>query len=287
MFRYADSLLEPGNELNPNEDQVGYGRNYCFAIDGASSLSGINIIEQSDARWFAQRIAKALSAAFEKEQDVDVPGVLTRTIEEARAIYNAKLETLHAHEPGDSPSCGIALFWQVGNTLHFYGLGDCVGVLALPDGQRFYSLDANLPELDNGVLKEIIRIYRETGVSMREARRQCKDILMRNRKMRNHPEGYYVLDLSGVGIDKARRATFPVEGDMQVCCISDGFAQLAELFGFYQGYAGLLDAMEHESLQQMYDKLYAAQDKDADCIDYPRFKIRDDTCAVYGKFTKE
>lgn len=243
-------------------------------------------MEQSDARWFVQRIAGELTAAFVKSPDVDVPGVLTQAVGQARALYEAKLETLHAHEPGDSPSCGIALFWQVGEQLHFFGLGDCVGVLALPDGERFYSLDTNLPNLDNGVLEEIIRIYKETGVSMKEARRQCKHILLRNREMRNHPEGYYVLDLSGVGIANARRATFPVKGDVRVCCISDGFAQLAELFGLYEGYAGLLDAMEHESLQSMYDKLYAAQEKDADCIDYPRFKLRDDTCAVYGKFTK-
>lgn len=255
-------------------------------MDGASSLSGVNIMEQSDARWFVQRIAGALTAAFAKGPDVDVPGVLRQAIAQARELYNAELEKLHKHEPGDSPSCGIALFWQVGEQLHFFGLGDCVGVLALPDGKRFYSLDTSLPNLDNGVLEEMIRIHRETGVSMREARKQCNHILLRNRQMRNHPEGYYVLDLSGVGIEKARQATFRVEGDIRACCLSDGFAQLAELFGFYEGYSGLLDAMEEESLQAMYDKLYAAQEKDSDCNDYPRFKLRDDTCAVYGKFTK-
>ena len=286
MFRFADSLLEPGNELNPNEDQIGYGGNYCFAIDGASSLSGVNVMEKSDARWFVQRIAGALTAAFKNGPDVDVPGVLTRAIEEARALYNEKLEKLHAHEPGDSPSCGIALFWQVGDMLHFFGLGDCVGVLALPEGKRFCSLDTSLPNLDNGVLEEMIRIHKQTGVSMQEARKQCNHILLKNREMRNHPEGYYVLDLSGVGIEKARRASFPVTGDIRACCFSDGFAQLAELFGFYEGYAGLLDAMEQESLQTMYRKLYEAQEKDADCNNYPRFKLRDDTCAVYGTFTK-
>ena len=241
-------------------------------------------MEESDARWFVQRIAGALQEAFEKTQDVDVPEVLTRVVEQTRAVYNAKLETLHTHEPGDSPSCGIALFWQVGDQLHFYGLGDCVGVLALPDGTRFYSLDENLPKLDNGVLEEMLRIHKKTGVSMKEARKQCNDILLRNRQLRNHPEGYYVLDLSGVGIENARRETFRVDGPIRACCISDGFAQLAELFRFYDGYAGLLDAMQKESLQDMYDKLFLAQEKDNDCNDYPRFKLRDDTCAVCGTF---
>ena len=243
-------------------------------------------MEQSDARWFVQRIAGALTEAFEKDRDADVPGVLRRAVEQARTLYYEKLEKLHKHEPGDSPSCGIALFWQVGEQLHFYGLGDCVGVLKLPEGKRFYSLDTSLPNLDNGVLEEMIRIHKETGVSMKEARRQCNHILLRNREMRNHPEGYYVLDLSGVGIEKARRETFRVDEDIRACCFSDGFAQLADLFRIYDGYAELLDAMEEESLQAMYDKLYAAQEKDADCNDYPRFKLRDDTCAVYGKFVK-
>lgn len=243
-------------------------------------------MEQSDARWFVQRIAGALKEAFEKDADADVPGVLHRTVEQARALYYEKLESLHAHEPGDSPSCGIALFWQVGNMLHFYGLGDCVGVLELPDGKRFHSLDTSLPNLDNGVLEEMVRIHRKTGVSMKEARKKCNHILLRNREMRNHPEGYYVLDLSGVGIENARREAFRVDGDVRACCFSDGFAQLADLFRIYNGYSGLLNAMERESLQSMYDKLYNAQQQDDDCNDYPRFKLRDDTCAVYGTFTR-
>ena len=118
---------------------------------------------------------------------------------------------------------------------------------------------------------------------------ECKEILPEAVAVvdPHRPDGGYPhMDLSGVGIEKARRATFRVDGDIRACCLSDGFAQLAELFRIYDGYRGLLDAMEEESLQSMYDKLCAAQNEDADCIRYPRFKLRDDTCAVYGKFTK-
>ena len=62
-------------------------------------------------------------------------------------------------------------------------------------------------------------------------------------------------------------------------------AQMAELFAFYKGYSGLFKAMQEERLADMYDRLYKAQDADVDCNDYPRFKLRDDTCAVYGIFT--
>lgn len=35
------------------------------------------------------------------------------------------------------------------------------------------------------------------------------------------------------------------------------------------------------------DGLCALQDADADCTGYPRFKRRDDTCALWGIFTAD
>jgi len=43
--------------------------------------------------------------------------------------------------------------------------------------------------------------------------------------------------------------------------------------------------MQSSDLEQMYQQLFSAQDADPDCNQYPRFKLRDDTCALWGIFT--
>lgn len=285
MFSEVEHLCKPGNPKASNEDVVGFGENYCFAIDGASSLSNVNIMAESDAQWFADWIGNGLAHAFRTQEAVDVVACIKQLTKQANCAYQETLMRKGLQEPEDSPSCGIALFYQQDSQLHFFGLGDCVGVAEVENDKLFYSLDTRLTNLDNGVLEEMIRIHQREGVSMKEARSLCNHLLIKNRSLRNQKGGYFVLDLSGKGISHARKKAFPLTKAVKVACFSDGFAQMAELFAFYKGYSGLFKGMQQERLADMYDRLYKAQDADADCNDYPRFKLRDDTCAVYGIFT--
>ena len=72
---------------------------------------------------------------------------------------------------------------------------------------------------------------------------------------------------------------------MAVAAVSDGFAQLTEVFGTYRDYEDLYEAMQKTDLEEMFLKLCAMQDADPDLNDYPRFKHRDDTSALWGIFT--
>ncbi len=286
MFNLAQYICYPGDARRANEDIVGWGKDYFFVMDGASCLSGMNIMGQgSDAAWMVAKVKDALCRQLDNGDPRSTGHILQEILEDVRKDYVIALQEQGLSQPDDSPSAGLALFRQREGLLEFFGLGDCVGVATLPDGSSFFSLDANLPKLDNSVLEEMVRIHKATGVPMLEARNHCREHLLENRKLRNHPDGYWILDLiSDEGLKNARQFSWELTGPIKVGGFSDGFAQLSELFGIYDSYSSLFAAMQEKDLEAIYQTLCMAQDRDPDCNNYPRFKLRDDTCALWGTF---
>lgn len=286
MFDLAQQICYPGDACRANEDITGWGKNYFFVMDGASCLSGMNVMGRgSDAAWMVGRVKCALCQHLDADDPRPTGEILKEIITDVRSDYISVLREQGLHQPDDSPSAGLALFRQRNGKLEFFGLGDCVGTAILPDGSSFVSLDTNLPNLDNTVLEEMLHIHQRTGVPMLEARSHCRELLLKNRKLRNHPEGYWILDLiSDDGLANAREFSWELTGEIKAGGFSDGFAQLSELFGMYESYSDLFDAMQQNDLETMFQTLCQAQDRDPDCNDFPRFKLRDDTCALWGTF---
>jgi len=286
LFELAQQFCLPGNPSLPNEDTVAFGSCYCFAMDGASCLSGINVIDRnSDAAWMVQRVKVGLCALLDAGDPRPTADLLTEVLAPLREEYLTACRKNGIHHPEDAPSAGLALFRVRDGMLEFFGLGDCVGVAALPDGSIFSSTDTALPALDDGVIREMARLHAEEGISMQEAKRRCNQQLLENRSKRNRPGGYWILDLlSDDGLAHARQRSWPLTAPVTAAAFSDGFSQLTDTFGLYQDYAGLLSAIETKGLDLLSAALFAAQDADADCTTYPRFKKRDDTCALWGTF---
>lgn len=286
MFKVKQYICYPGNPAKPNEDAVGFGKDYCFAIDGASCLSGVEVMGRgSDATWMVERVAAGLCERLDRGDERPTEALLTEILLPLKAQYNAALAKKGIEKPNDSPSAGFALFRMRKGKLEFFGLGDCVGVAALPNGKEFYSLDTNLPNLDNQVLEQMMQLHLQTKLPVLKTRELCNDLLIANRNKRNHPDGYWILDLNTPeALVNARKFSWELTEPIAVTVFSDGFAQLSDVFHFYDGYFELLTTMEHKDLEQLCLQLRLAQDEDANCDDYPRFKLRDDTCALWGIF---
>lgn len=286
MFDVKQCICYPGFGVRRNEDAVGHGAHYCFVMDGASGLSGKNVVDPvSDAAWMVGNIRDKLCELLDRDDPRPTDELLRQVVAQVREEYVQVLQSKHADVPEDSPSACIALFRQRNGQLEFFALGDCVGAVKSADGEVFCSQDETLDTLDQQVLDQMVCIHKRTGVSVREAKAACGDLLLRNRNLRNQPGGYWVLDLlSDEGIDHARQAVWPLTEPVCVGAFSDGFSQLAEGFGRYPDYGALFEAMQKKDLEEMFRDLCALQDADPDCNSYPRFKHRDDTCALWGIF---
>ena len=286
MFTLKQKICVPGSADAANEDIACSGKNYCFVIDGASCLSGVNVMDcGSDAAWMVQEIAERLGDLLEKDTQTPTQALLGELVADLREQYLQALAKQGITQPADSPSAGIALFRVRQGRLEFFGLGDCVGVAQLPDGESFVSFDEQLVKLDNGVLEKMQQMHKQTGVGVLQARHLCNEQLIENRAKRNRPGGYWILDLlTDVGLKNARQYSWPLTQPIRVGAYSDGFAELSEHFGIYRDAKALFDAMQETDLNQMYTQLKQAQDSDPDCNAYPRFKLRDDTSALWGVF---
>ncbi len=289
MYEIKQSICYPGFGARANEDIIGYGKNYCFAMDGASCLSGKNIIDPiSDSAWMVKKVRDGLCALLDNNDPRPTRQLLLETVAPVREEYVQALQRKGIDAPEDSPSAGFALFRQRNGNLEFFGMGDCVGVAKLPDGSDFYALDDNLQKLDHQVISRMIEIRHRTGVPMEEAKNACNDLLIQNRNLRNKPEGYWILDLlTDDGINNAREESWALNAPICVGAFSDGFSQLTDVFCQYPSYTALFEAMQEQDLEEMFRQLCALQDADPDYSQYPRFKRRDDTCALWGIFHPE
>lgn len=284
MFNVKDSVCIAGNPSKVCEDAIGWGKDFCFVLDGASVLSKINIVdEQSDAAWFASQIKEKLCSRLEAGAPEPTDVLLSEIIGELADIYYGTAEKKGIEPPADSPSAGIALFRIRKGSIEFFGLGDCTGVVRKADDKVLVMKDTRLSAFDGQVLGRMAEMHRETGISVMEAREKCSDMLIENRSRRNKDNGYWILDLSGAGIDHALTCSWPSDSIKAFFCCSDGFAQLTDVFGIYKDYAGLLEAAESADLIKLCETLFAEQDKDPQANRFPRFKFRDDTSCLWGE----
>lgn len=284
MFDIKDAVCLAGSAAKPCEDAIGYGADYCFVIDGASGLSGIQIVaEQSDAAWFAAQLKEKLCTRLDYDKETPSETIFGEIIGELKEIYCQTAAEKGMELPDDSPSAGIAMFRIMKNEIVFWGLGDCMGMAEMKDGTVAVLKDSRLGVLDGAVLEEMSRLHRTKGISVLEARDECNDLLLINRNKRNKEGGYWILDLSGAGIRHAVTASWPVDSVKTVFACSDGFAQLADTFHMYGDYNALLDAVRNTSISELCDTLFAAQDQDPQANSFPRFKLRDDTSCLWGE----
>ena len=284
MFDVKDSLCIAGNSAKACEDAIGFGKGYCFVIDGASGLSKVNIVdEQSDAAWFATQVKEKLCARLEDDDRTPTATIISDIIKELNDTYVNALAEKGMEPPSDSPSAGITLFRQMDGRIEFFGLGDCTGVLRKTDGEVIVLKDTRLSILDEQVLRKMAEMHHQTGISVLDAREKCNDLLLLNRSMRNKDGGYWILDLSGDGVEHALICSWPENSVKTFFACSDGFAQLTDVFGIYKDYAELLEEAENTDLIKLCDTLFTAQTQDHEANRFPRFKFRDDTSCLWGK----
>ena len=282
MFNVKDSICLSGGSLC--EDAIGFGKNFIFALDGASCLTGINLVHsESDAHWFAQKVREGLCNELQSNTDKTTEDILREIIDPIKEEYLIGAKEKGFDIPDDSPSAGIALFRIRANTLEFFGLGDCVGVVKLKEGTTKWLNNPSLSNLDSIVINKMSQLHKETGIDVIEARKLCTDLLIRHRALKNKPDGYYILDPFGEGIDHACKLTVNLDDVESVSVFSDGFSQLSEVFRVFENFGELHQAMSTRSLEDLCKELFMLQDKDSVCNNHPRFKLRDDTCAVYAE----
>ena len=284
MFEILSTCIKAGT-LHC-EDFIGWGKDYIVAIDGASGLTGSHIMDMdTDAQWFATTLGNALCDGFKNHPETSTMDLLYKILDTMEQQYMNRLTTTGDHRPEDAPSAGIALYRQRGDQIEYFGLGDCVGIVKLKNGQYEMGLETNLSALDEKVIQQMTKIHKQTNQTVLEARQEqiCKDMLLKHRMLRNQENGYWILDLSKDGLPHARTAVYAACDVESLSVCSDGFAQLVSPFAYYPNYERLHEGLASASATSLVDTLFQLQEQDPDANNHPRLKFRDDTCVIFAQ----
>lgn len=274
MFKAKFSCSAIGNQVN--EDYVAVGSTYAVLLDGASGITGTRVLPHhsgSDAQWFSHFVGGRICEYLNMSRGI---------VDSIRLAVEDSRDFIVEYGVTDNedlfPSSTLVVVSVAGDLVDIVSLGDSPVFIGLKDGSLVTMSDSRIAELDQAAVDAMVD--RSRGLAMTGARKRAavNDILLANRQLKNKPDGYWILDPTGVALDHFNVMQFSVEDVDYVCAMSDGLERAFDLFGLADPAAFLAKATR-ESFDELLVRLRAEERQDPDFDRYPRLKMHDDaTC---------
>jgi serine/threonine protein phosphatase PrpC len=270
-FVVVDAVSEPSGAVN--EDRWGAVENACWVMDGATGLTSERVLPgPSDALWLMERIDAGLK---ERAADAETPADALRPILSDARIVFAKTAVRPDASMVDLPCGAVTMLRLRGTDVELSSLGDCRIVHG--DDMRCFGT-SKVTALDDRLVEEVVRLQ-QRNMHYREIWQRVLPMTRYHRSLRNLPQGYWNLDLSGAGLDHIEIERVPARSGGHFLLMSDGFYRLVDVYRRYT-YATLMEAAQSRGLATLIDELREVEADDVECRKYPRLKPRDDATAV-------
>lgn len=268
MFHTVKSYSQQGG-VRSNEDIFGSGAGFAFVIDGATSLSSPQ--DPSNGYFFVKEVAASLEKLLPD---------LSQSLQDClrKAIKNTDNSSC------EGASASVVLLRQKNqDSIEFLSLGDCV-LLEKQGDIILKFFDDSVSKLDNRVIDKMVSLAKEKNVSPKEVREEevIKEMLLAHRQLKNTPEGYWILDQSGVGIDQARLGSRAVVSGTEFLLMSDGF-HIAFDFGLFSTPEEAFARCQGETLETLVALLREQEVADGQYIGIPRLKQSDDATVLFAR----
>ncbi len=260
-----------------NEDTVGFIGDpqdiaAAWALDGVTGINdkGLGLMG-SDAQWFVARIDHHLRNLLPGAKD------LPRAMSD---LIDRLIADLGGHElpkKYDPPAACIAAVCRIDGRWHAVRLGDCRFLARDRNGFRRIVDFAN-DDFDHWVTAEAMRL-RATGMTdLKEIARAMRQVQFDNRRRRNRPGGYGVIEADRACLAFAEY--MELDDPSSVLLTSDGFFRLVDYYGQISEADLLARSGSDGEIARLYETLRKLEDGDPDGAKYPRFKPKDDASAI-------
>lgn len=274
MFKAKFSCSAIGNQVN--EDYVAVGLTYAVLLDGASGITGTRVLPHhsgSDAQWFSHFVGGRICEYLDASRGI---------VDSIRLAVDDSRDYIGEHGVTDNedlhPSSTLVAVSVAGDLVDIVSLGDSPVFIGLKDGSLATMSDSRIAELDQAAVDAMVDRSRGRAMTGVQKRAAVNDILLVNRQLKNKPDGYWILDPSGVALEHLNVMQFSVEAIDYVCAMSDGLERAFDLFGLADP-AAFLATATRESFDELIVRLRAEERQDPDFDRYPRLKMHDDaTC---------
>jgi hypothetical protein len=142
--------------------------------------------------------------------------------------------------------------------------------------------DYELEQLDGEVISHINKLVTGENLSLFEARQKSKNMLIKNRLLRNTIEGYWILGFDESAADNCITGTIDLyeENEYEILLTTDGFYALIDKYK-YTTESDIYNLLKNNTLDDLYRKIREIECGDESGIKYPRLKKSDDASAVY------
>lgn len=275
-----NTVYKQGNR-NINEDAyvVNEGAGIFAAIDGATGLEGVPGHVASGA------VQKVLDAAIKGESLENRVKAANQLVGEETVKY---LGLGGSATIGDVPkekrsTCALAAILTDMDhlLLDYVHAADCMIFLQYENGDiRTVTYDL-LHHFDQKAINEIVALRKQKGdqVEMAEAREDVRPMLIENRSLLNTNDGYGVIDGSDAALNHLESGRISLKKVTGILLLSDGLmlpTGLEESDAWKQSAAIAF----HSGLDGLLHEVEKRENRDPECVAYPRLKMNDDKTGV-------
>ncbi len=281
-----------GGDGEHNEDLCGAAGDAAWVLDGATGVSppgglAADLAEgTSDAAWYVARFDAALRDAIAAQPGAETRTLLRRAMGAVEADYRDAL----GGRPGPGfphpfpPSAAFVMARRMEDGLEIVGLGDCAALFAAADGRiGCFTGDHASPIDKESIARLKAEQEKHPDAPHREIIERMKPVLRRNRARMNTPEGYWILSFSSEALEHMRAARVSIAHDKPVMLMSDGFTRCLQMPDRISE-AQLYERVLSNGAAQTAAALRRAEEEDASCRRFPRFKKSDDAACLVVSF---
>jgi serine/threonine protein phosphatase PrpC len=272
----SDSGSDAGGSYN--DDCWGSVSTAVWILDGATGLSKERLFPTapSDAQWFVSAVDSELrSSDWSKATRPLLQSVVERVRHRFHGEAVGRIDQVSLW-----PLASFALIRVREGRVEFANLGDCRILWRSPDGRAVKSFGSSrITQLDGNVVKEIERLHREGYASHELVRQAIVPMLEANRKLKNSPEGYWILDVSGEGVSHLQTTVVDAADVDTVLLCTDGYYRLVDTY-HRKTDQSLLSDSANSGISAMIRELREIERMDEQCLKFPRMKPSDDATGV-------
>src|SRR6185437_8488701 len=179
-------------------------------------------------------------------------------------------------EPTLWPFASFALIREFDDRIELVNLGDCRILWKKRSSDEVQSFGSSrVTELDAGVVREIKRLHSEGITDNADIWKAIAPIIQTNRNSKNRPGGYWILDLTGEGLDHLQTMQIgPSDVDKVLLC-TDGYYRLVDTYAKRTD-KSLFDNSVGKGIANSIRSIREIERSDDRCLAFPRIKSSDD-----------
>ena len=195
------------------------------------------------------------------------------TKEYYKLIGDNKVESL------DFPSCACSLVKFYEDKIEYLILGDCTLFVNSKGRVETFKDDA-ISKLDKKVYDYMAKLENSKNMTYNERKAKVMHIIIENRLKKNTIGGYWSLEFSKEAIDNCVSGFIDIKDNTKIMMTSDGFSCVYDRYGIFSK-EEIINLANTEGIDYIYKKVREFEKSDDNGVEYPRFKVHDDSSCVY------